>query len=169
MGPVLSAEELLKKLGIEVDIIKSSQNKAMGNGYENMTDEQRAIYQSIVDEMYEQFVSVVAEGRGMSKERVRLLGDGRVYTASQALENGLIDRICSFEDAVDTMRQKEKLHCQAVDVRYTPPRDIYSTLFGLSEKMEALSEDSAESEAESVLKLIEEKNEPEFLYMMPAS
>lgn len=169
MGPILSAEGLLKKLGIEVDIIKSSKNKAMGNGYENMTDEQRAIYQSVVDEMYDQFVSVVAEGRGLSAEQVRTLGDGRVYTAAQALENGLIDRICSFEEAIDVMREKEALTCQAVEVKYTPPRDIYSTLFGLSEKIEALSERSAASEAESVLKLIEENSEPEFLYMMPAS
>lgn len=169
MGPILSAEGLLKKIGIEVDIIKSAENKAMGNGYENMTDEQKAIYQSVVDEMYDQFVSVVAEGRGLSTERVRLLGDGRVYTAAQALENGLIDRVCSFEDAVKLMKEKEHLSCQAVKVRYTPPKDIYSTLFGLSEKIEALSKRSAESEAESVLRLIEENSEPEFLYMMSVS
>ena len=67
------------------------------------------------------------------------------------------------------MKEKEHLSCQAVKVRYTPPKDIYSTLFGLSEKIDALSERSAVSEAESVLRLIEENSEPEFLYMMPAS
>ena len=78
MGPVYSAEKLLEKLGVEADVIKSGRNKAMGSGFEDLTEEQRAIYQSVVDEMFGRFVWVVAEGRGMSVERVRQIADGRV-------------------------------------------------------------------------------------------
>ena len=65
-----------------------------------LTDEQRAIYQSVVDVAYDQFVGIVCEGRGMEDTRVRELADGRIYTAQQALDNGLIDEIGEYEQAL---------------------------------------------------------------------
>lgn len=62
-----------------------------------MTDEQLAILQSMVDEAYEQFVGIVSDGRNMSVSDVKKLADGRVYSAAQALSNGLIDGISSYE------------------------------------------------------------------------
>lgn len=70
----------------------------MSYGSEALTEEQTAIYQAMVDESYEQFVDIVAEGRGMTEERVKELADGRFYTAKQALENGLVDEIAVYED-----------------------------------------------------------------------
>ena len=166
MGPVYSAEKLLEKLGVEADVIKSGRNKAMGSGFEDLTEEQRAIYQSVVDEMFGRFVWVVAEGRGMSVERVRQIADGRVYTAAQAKDNGLIDEICSYEDAVQRMQQEENLPYPAVVIKYAAPKNLYSAIFGLRASVkEALSSDS-ESEAEQVLRLIEENSQPGFYYMM---
>ena len=166
MGPVYSAEKLLEKLGVEADVIKSGRNKAMGSGFEDLTEEQRAIYQSVVDEMFGRFVWVVAEGRGMSVERVRQIADGRVYTAAQAKDNGLIDEICSYEDAVQRMQQEENLPYPAVAIKYAAPKNLYSAIFGLQASVkEALSSDS-ESEAEQVLRLIEENSQPGFYYMM---
>ncbi len=167
MGPVISAEELLEKLGIKADIIKSGENKAVGSGYEDMTDEQRAIYQSLVDEMYGRFVSIVAEGRGMSEERVRELGDGRVYTAQQALENGLIDRVCTYEEAIRYMSEEENLECSFVSVSYAPKQTLLSTLLNLQESVGALKDQESSSEAESVMKLIEEYSQPQFYYKIP--
>lgn len=63
-----------------------------------MTDEQIEIYQSQVNECYEDFVAKVSEGRNMSAEAVKALADGRTYTAKQAKENGLIDEISLFDD-----------------------------------------------------------------------
>ena len=83
MGPVYSAEKLLEKLGVEADVIKSGRNKAMGSGFEDLTEEQRAIYQSVVDEMFGRFVWVVAEGRGMSVEKSQTdCGRPRLYRRS---------------------------------------------------------------------------------------
>ena len=167
MGPVISAEEFLDRLGIKADIIKSGENKAVGSGYEDMTDEQRAIYQSLVDEMYGRFVSIVAEGRGMSEERVRELGDGRVYTAQQALENGLIDKVCTYEEAILYMREEENLKCSFVSISYAPKQSLLSTLLGLQESVDAPEEQDSASEAESVMKLIEEYSHPQFYYKIP--
>ena len=63
-----------------------------------LTDEQREILQSLIDEAYNQFVRIVAKGRNMSESRVREIADGRVYSASQAKELGLIDGVCNEED-----------------------------------------------------------------------
>lgn len=90
--------ELMKKLGISEINIKSGENKAMGAETEKLTEEQREIFQSIVDETYEQFIQVVAKGRNMTEEEVRQVGDGRIYTPKQALELNLIDEIAAYEE-----------------------------------------------------------------------
>lgn len=89
---------LFDKLGILPEYIKSGENKAMGNGYDELTDEQRAIYQSLVDESYEQFLSIVCAARGYSRAEAEPICDGRVYTAQQGLDNGLIDEIINDYD-----------------------------------------------------------------------
>lgn len=85
---------LYEKLGMRYISITSGKNKDSSK----MTDEQIEIYQSQVNECYEDFVAKVSEGRNMSVEEVKALADGRTYTAKQAKENGLIDEISLFED-----------------------------------------------------------------------
>ena len=86
---------LYEKLGVEQVVFKSSENKGIGLEGVEWTDEQREIYQDIVDLYYDQFVEIVAAGRGMSKAQVRERDDGREMLASQALEAGFIDGICT--------------------------------------------------------------------------
>ena len=76
----------------------------MGSMTTELTDEQREILQSLIDEAYNQFVRIVAKGRNMSESRVREIADGRVYSASQAKELGLIDGVCNEEDFFKTVR-----------------------------------------------------------------
>lgn len=101
IGVIISTYDmsgLYEKLGIKEVNIVSAQNKDMGSSGKPMTGEQKAIYQSVVDEYYEQFVDIVAKGRDMSVEEVKKLADGRIYTAKQALEHGLIDGIKGAEE-----------------------------------------------------------------------
>lgn len=98
-GQSLDATGLLDKIGIKMNTITAGRNKNMGNYNQPLTDEQRAIMQSIADEAYEQFTGIVADSRGMSLPEVKTLADGRIYTAAQAQRNGLVDEVCSFEDA----------------------------------------------------------------------
>ncbi|MBR5071719.1 MAG: signal peptide peptidase SppA [Oscillospiraceae bacterium] len=97
---MMDVSELAGKLGVKVDYIRSSENKAMGNMYNAMTDEQRAIYQSIIDEHYERFLDIVQKSRGYDRETLRKIADGRSYTATQALQNGLIDGIKEYDDVL---------------------------------------------------------------------
>lgn len=94
---------LYDKLGIKEIDVTSGVNKAMGSGGLDLTEEQQEILQSLVDEAYDQFVQIVSDGRSMSEDTVKSIADGRIYSAKQALENGLIDDIGSLEDAKSAM------------------------------------------------------------------
>lgn len=98
--------ELLKKLGVKVETITAGKNKNMLNINSPLTDEQRAVMQSIADEAYEQFTAIVAKSRNMKIGEVKKLADGRIYTASQAKKNGLVDEIGTWEDALASLRQE---------------------------------------------------------------
>jgi signal peptide peptidase SppA, 36K type len=99
--PYANWQELYKKLGIQAEKIKSGPHKDILSPERPMTAEERAIIQVMVDDLYEQFVAVVAEGRKMDPVRVRQLADGRVYTGSQAKELGLVDEMGTMYDAID--------------------------------------------------------------------
>ncbi|MDQ7794928.1 MAG: signal peptide peptidase SppA [bacterium] len=94
-------QELYRMLGMEFEIFKSGPHKDMGSTRRPPTDEERAIFQGMVDDIYEQFVDVVAEGRGLQRERVLELADGRVFTGRQAVALGLADRTGNFPQAVE--------------------------------------------------------------------
>ncbi|MCQ2554957.1 MAG: signal peptide peptidase SppA [Clostridia bacterium] len=133
MGSYIEVSGLLEKLGIKVNTITAGKNKAMGSNYEEMTAEQRAILQSLVDESYEQFTGIVAEERKMDINKVIELADGRVYTAKQALENGLIDEIGTYEDTIDEMSKLLKNDdIMIVEFRTEAVGGGYLSLFGES-------------------------------------
>lgn len=98
------AEELLKKIGIHPNTIKSGKYKDVGSPFRKMQDEERAYFQQILDSIHEQFIRDVAEGRQMSFEQAKKLSDGRVYTGSQAKELGLVDSIGTFYDTLDAIK-----------------------------------------------------------------
>lgn len=103
---IVDATELLDKIGIKTTSVYSGKNKNMGSMTEPFTPEQKAIMQSLADEAYEQFAEVVKVGRNMSIETVYRLADGRPYSASQALSNGLIDEIATWEEAIEEFKEK---------------------------------------------------------------
>lgn len=96
----LDVSKLLKKYEIRASIVHSGKNKVMGSPIEPYTQEQLKIMQAVSDECYDQFTKIVAKSRNLNLEEVKTLADGRVYTARQALDNGLVDEVLSFDDAV---------------------------------------------------------------------
>lgn len=93
-------EGLYGKIGMDQEIFKSGPYKDMGSTDRPVTAEERAIFQSMVDDIYTQFVDVVARGRQKDVDEVKALADGRVYTGRQAKELGLVDQLGDFHDAV---------------------------------------------------------------------
>jgi protease-4 len=97
----INAEEFLNKYGIEAVVITSGPHKDMGSLFRGMTDEEQKIWNEMIDQIYDDFVQIVAEGRNLPEETVRELADGRVYTGQQALEYGLIDAVGLTSDAIE--------------------------------------------------------------------
>lgn len=92
--------ELGEKVGVSVESITSGPNKAIGSPWETLTAEQRIILDEYVDESYEEFVRVIADGRGLSTEEVYELADGRIYSGRQALELNLVDELGNLDEAI---------------------------------------------------------------------
>ncbi|MCD4699388.1 MAG: signal peptide peptidase SppA [Phycisphaerae bacterium] len=91
----------MKMLGIKADAVTSGELKAMGSPLKKLTEQERQIFQDMVNEFYEQFVQVVVEGRsGLDVEKVRKLSDGRVFTGRHAVRAGLVDQLGDLQDAV---------------------------------------------------------------------
>jgi protease-4 len=95
-------EELFAKIGIEVNVIKSGKMKDSGSAFRDMTTDDKAVFQAVVDELYQKFLNAVIRGRGgaLSLEELRPIADGRIYTAQQALKLKLIDEIGYFDRAL---------------------------------------------------------------------
>ncbi len=102
---VTNLEELYEKLGMDFETIKSGEHKDIGSSSREMTPGEREILQYMVDDIFEQFIEVVAEGRNMELAEVKELADGRVFTGRQAIELGLVDKEGNFYDAVDLVRE----------------------------------------------------------------
>lgn len=96
---VTNYKGLMDMLGIDVDDIVSAESKDSSYGTRALTKKERAYYQRMVNQINEQFISAVAEGRKMSKKDVRKLATGLPFTGVDAVKNGLFDEIGTMEDA----------------------------------------------------------------------
>ena len=145
--PNISA--LLDKLGIEMRVIKSGARKDSSSLFREMTEEDRKIFQSVIDEMYEKFLDVVHSARKdkLSRSELENLADGRIYTASQALEAKLVDGIGYIDEALDHVKSLASIRdAKVVTYTYYPKSktNIYAaalkqpSLFDLSELKQLL-------------------------------
>jgi protease-4 len=106
LGVIFSVPNFQKAadwIGYKENTITSGKMKDIGSPLREMTAEERGVFQALVDESYEQFVKVIADGRGLSKAEVLKLADGRIYSGKQAQKLGLVDELGSLEDATAYM------------------------------------------------------------------
>ena len=170
MGTFYDISGLLDKYGIKTETITSGDNKAMGSSVEPMTKEQKEIFQSLVDEAYEQFVGIVADGRNMSVKEVKKLADGRIYTAQQALDNGLIDEIGTLEDTVSAMRADYDLHDCEENELYYESDDIWGSLFAKTAGSAGINSstadgNTAQGDIAALVELMENQGQLPIMYM----
>ena len=120
-------EGLLEKLGLELETIKTGRHKDMGIW--PLTEEQRQIMQDITDDLYEQFVAAVAEGRGLPVVEVRRLATGQLYTGGQALDLGLVDNLGGLDTAIDLAASLAGISIPEIE-EYSPPTSFFEKLLG---------------------------------------
>ena len=92
----------MEKIGIDTVVVKSGRYKDIGSPNREMTEEERVIVQGVIDDVHEQFIEAILDGRGIDESALREIADGRFFSGRQAREMGLVDELGNFEDAVMT-------------------------------------------------------------------
>ena len=128
----MNAEGLMQKLGLTASAIKSGERKDMGSPFRALSDDERRIFQSVIDGLHGQFVAKVVETRKIPIETARAVADGRIYTAQQALERKLVDRIGYMDDAIAVARRAIGAD-EARVVVYRRPREHRETYYARAE------------------------------------
>ncbi len=139
--------DLLKWAKMQSVVIKSGELKDAGSPTRPLTDAEKAYFQGLINNMYDQFVTAVSTGRKMNLENVRKLADGRVFTGQEAMGNGLIDEIGTFQDALAAATRMVGISGEPRLV--SPPKkkiSLIDLLFGDSRSVVALNPDRSESQ-----------------------
>ncbi|HLF00729.1 MAG TPA: signal peptide peptidase SppA [Anaerolineales bacterium] len=129
-----NAEGLLEKVGVDFVVITSGERKDIGSPYREMTDAEREYWQTIIDETYEGFVEIVAQGRELTVDEVKPLADGGVFTGRQALELKLIDQLGYEEDAITKAAELGGITGEPRIVEYNREPTFFELLFGLASR-----------------------------------
>lgn len=124
--------KLFDKIGYKAETVKSGKFKDIGSPNRAMTPEERALLQGMVNNIYEGFVKAVADGRKMQVEKVKSIADGRIFTGSQALEAGLVDKIGGLRDTTKAAARAAGIDGEPAIVEYGR-KGFFESLFGSSE------------------------------------
>lgn len=124
--------ELYKKVGVKPQIIKSGKHKDIGSSSRPLDNSEKNILQSMVMDIYDQFVDVVVEGRKIDRKEILKIADGRVFTGRQALKLKLIDELGTMDDAINDLAQE--LDIEGEPDIYQFEENPFDKFFGLGTK-----------------------------------
>jgi protease-4 len=162
ISSAINVEGLLEKLGIQIEIFKGGKYKDMYWGLRELTPQEKEIMQGTVDEYYEQFIDVVAEGRGLNKDDVRNLATGQLYTGTEAKALGLVDELGDLDTAIDLAMQLAGIQTAVVKY-YEPPSLTLWSLLGLADAVKTRI--SGLSVEDTILLEILDHNYPQPLFL----
>jgi protease-4 len=134
--PFMNVKDLVEKIGLKGMTVKSGQFKDIGSPLRDMTPQERALLQGVVDNVHLQFVNAVAEGRRLPRDEVMKIADGRIFTGEQAKTLGLVDALGNLEDTVADAAKMGKISGEPKIV--TPPKNKISLLDLLKEEARTL-------------------------------
>ena len=127
-----NAKGLMEKIGIEDETIKAGDKKDLWSPFRPNTEEEREILQNMLNNFHGRFMDVVAKGRkGLTMEQIKMLADGRVFSAEQAVEKRLIDKIGYLDDAIELVKKRAGIDKAKVIVYHRPysyKNNIYSQM-----------------------------------------
>jgi protease-4 len=126
----LHTEELFQKIGLQVTVIKTGKYKDIGSSHRQMTPEEREYIGDLLETTYEQFLDVVSSSRGMSVSRVRSLAEGRLYAGSEALRQGLVDRLGTYEEALHMAADLGGIEGEPRVIRMRKKRSLMDRILG---------------------------------------
>lgn len=125
----VQVEELLKKVGVSVEVLKTGEFKDIGSLHRKLSEGDREMIRTVVFDVQKQFVQAVAEGRNLPVEKVREIADGRILTGAQCKDLGLVDHLGNFEDAVELAKTLAGIKGEVTLVYPKKPRGRWWDLF----------------------------------------
>ena len=163
LGVIMSGynfEGLAEKYGVEFVTIKSGPYKDIMSSTREMTDKERDILQTMIDNSYDGFVKVIADGRGLKENEVRKIADGRIYDGRQAKDLNLIDDFGYLDDVINSMKTDNNWK-DAMVVSYSDSGG-FASMFGMTAKSLLSGE---EKEVANILKIATNANSPRLMYL----
>jgi protease-4 len=101
----LQVEDLLKKIGVGIEVLKTGEFKDIGSPHRKLSEKDRELISSLLSDIQKQFVEAVARGRNLPIEKVREIADGRILSGAQSKEHGLVDELGNFQDALELAKK----------------------------------------------------------------
>lgn len=128
--PRYNATDLAEKVGVKVEPLTTGPLKDTLNPFRNLTEQEQGVWKAIMDDSFDRFVNVIHENRSpLSEEQVRQLATGQIYTANQAIKNGMADEIGYEEDALIALAKAAGL-TEYKTIEYTSPSSLVDVLLG---------------------------------------
>lgn len=125
-----NVQEALGKLGIEMQVITSGENKDTGSMFRPLREDEVDLFRGELEDIYAQFIEMVAEGRGMTEDDVREIATGRTYLGDRALDLGLVDEIGTLQDAGQVAADLAGIEGDWSFRPYRQSPDLFSALIG---------------------------------------
>jgi protease-4 len=126
----MRTEELFQKIGLEVTVLTTGKYKDVGSPHREMTSEERRYMLALLESAYSQFLRAIAAGRGMPVGEVGQLAEGRLYTGEEALSVGLIDRVATYEGALELAADMGGIDGEPRVIKRQPRRTLFDWIFG---------------------------------------
>jgi protease-4 len=143
---------LFNKLGIDMQVFISGKHKDMYAGFRDLTPEEKAIVQSMTDQLYEQFIQVVVKGRNLSEDKVRQLATGQLYTGVEAKELGLVDELGGLQTAIDSAADLAGISKPEVEYYRPQTPSLLDSLIGMGwQKLSSLIQPTSFSAQDIIL------------------
>lgn len=130
----LNVKGLMEKVGVDSDVVKSGEWKDIWSPFRPASPEEKRLMQAIIDDFYQRFLTVVAQGRNLPQPELKRVADGRIYTAQQAKDLGLVDRLGYLEDALELAKAKAGIE-EARVVLYHRPGSYRPTVYSLAPEL----------------------------------
>jgi protease-4 len=132
----VSVKDLISKIGVKGMVVKSGEFKDLGSPVRDMKPEEQKLLKDVVDNVHQQFVAAVSEGRKLDKKKVMEIADGRIFSGEQAKELGLVDALGNLEDAVAEAGKMAKIEGEPKVI--SPPKKKISILELLKEEAKSI-------------------------------
>ena len=174
IGLALNLEKLYDKIHINWETLKKGKHADLGNPTRKMTDEEEEIIRNSIEDCYWDFVNNVADGRGMTKEEVHKIAQGRIWTGKQAMELGLVDTLGGMNTAIDVLKDLVKIDEDVNVVVYPKRKPAFFTIKMKDDlppfmRAKPMSK-TLPKEFRSIVEIIEESTkygDEKILYLMP--